>query len=447
MNRTLLLSFGTLCALTACQVYEPKPLVPVDVLALLEGERRAEEPSSINLATATQHLLQRNLKIRAALAEYEVLQAKVEIPTPLPNPTILAGPSLLSGPGVSSATRLGIDSSLGWAIPLSGRLGLRDDVSEMEAESALVHAVGTQREEWLSVRHDFASLALTEQRLAAQRALVESAAKAVDVQKTMLRAQATAIDVRFVELEHANAEAAVFTALESRADLLGRLAQRCGVPQLSFAALSRQVLPGLPVGPPAVDVLTDLLLEAPEFLRLRSEYLVSERQLRLEIARQYPDLVLAGGYEREGSVDKFSLGIGIELPLFDRNQQAIAQARATREGIRSRYTASLRERIAAITAARNRLLLRIERLAHMQKRVVPLTAELQDLGVRMVAAGGLDTMRLLVIIRTQRAARLDEIAAEINVFESWAELEGLCGAPLLAFPGELSLAKAVEVKR
>ena len=52
--------------------------------------------------------------------------------------------------------------------------------------------------------------------------------------------------------------------------------------------------------------------------------------LRLEIARQYPDLHLNPGYEFDQADSKWALGLSIELPLLNQNQGPIAEAEARR---------------------------------------------------------------------------------------------------------------------
>ena len=65
-----------------------------------------------------------------------------------------------------------------------------------------------------------------------------------------------------------------------------------------------------------------------------ADYVAAQDDLRLEIARQYPDLHLGPGYAyNAGSAgdNEWSLGLTLELPILDQNQGPIAEAKARRE--------------------------------------------------------------------------------------------------------------------
>ena len=57
-----------------------------------------------------------------------------------------------------------------------------------------------------------------------------------------------------------------------------------------------------------------------------AEYQASQSALQLEIARQYPDVQLGPGYEFDQGDNKWMLGLGVTLPVFNQNQGAIAAA-------------------------------------------------------------------------------------------------------------------------
>ena len=62
-----------------------------------------------------------------------------------------------------------------------------------------------------------------------------------------------------------------------------------------------------------------------------ARYAGAEARLQLEIAKQYPDVDLGPGYTYEERNSYFTFGFAAVIPLFDRNQGPIAEARAARE--------------------------------------------------------------------------------------------------------------------
>ncbi|MCE9520688.1 MAG: TolC family protein, partial [Verrucomicrobia bacterium] len=53
--------------------------------------------------------------------------------------------------------------------------------------------------------------------------------------------------------------------------------------------------------------------------------------LRWEIAKQFPDLHLNPGYALDAGENKWTLGIGLNLPILNQNQGAIGEAEAKRK--------------------------------------------------------------------------------------------------------------------
>jgi outer membrane protein, heavy metal efflux system len=74
----------------------------------------------------------------------------------------------------------------------------------------------------------------------------------------------------------------------------------------------------------------DLLLEL-------AAYAAAESALQGEIARQYPDLTFGPAYELDQGEGKWSLALGVALPVFHQNQGPIAAASARREIAAARF--------------------------------------------------------------------------------------------------------------
>lgn len=144
-------------------------------------------------------------------------------------------------------------------------------------------------------------------------------------------------------------------------------------------------------------------------------YAAAENKLHQAVLRQYPQLQLSPGYYWDHGVAKFPFDVGFTLPLFNRSQGEIAEARAAREVAAQRMLAVQAEIIGAIAAAE-----RSERVA-------------QD---SVDAAGrGLDAARR----QRQNAAlslRLGGIAANENL-----------AAEILALRGELDVVQMLAQRQ
>jgi outer membrane protein, heavy metal efflux system len=83
-------------------------------------------------------------------------------------------------------------------------------------------------------------------------------------------------------------------------------------------------------GMSADSVAARALHRRPEIGRALAEYAVTEADLRLEVARQYPDLDLGPGFIWDQGVHRWTLGLALPNLLGFRNRAAIDQADAAR---------------------------------------------------------------------------------------------------------------------
>src|SRR5258708_38613227 len=81
------------------------------------------------------------------------------------------------------------------------------------------------------------------------------------------------------------------------------------------------------------------LLNRIDLRRQLAQYAAADEALKLEIAKQYPDINLAGGYSWEGRGKILELGPSAVLRVFNRNQGPIAEAEARRREIAAQFLA------------------------------------------------------------------------------------------------------------
>ncbi len=94
------------------------------------------------------------------------------------------------------------------------------------------------------------------------------------------------------------------------------------------------------------------LLNRMDIQSLLAQYQAAEAELKLQIARQYPDIQLGPGYSFNQGANDFTLGFTMALPVFNQNQGAIAAANAHRLIIAAEL---MRKQTAVITRIRSAL--------------------------------------------------------------------------------------------
>lgn len=159
-----------------------------------------------------------------------------------------------------------------------------------------------------------------------------------------LTAQMEAGDVSPFELTQARlmlnrARLSLEDARRAAATAEASLASAVGVPQstITSAKMDFSAFRQLPSAGSA-STRRRALTSRADLLALLADYAAAEAGLRLEIARQYPDVRLNPGYDYNSGQNRWQLGLNVELP-FNRNRGPIAQAEARRVTAEKRFLA------------------------------------------------------------------------------------------------------------
>ncbi len=95
----------------------------------------------------------------------------------------------------------------------------------------------------------------------------------------------------------------------------------------------------IPTAVPTVAAQRQALLHRADILGGLAEYAAAQSALQLAIAKQYPDVHFSPGWQMDQTDNKWSLGLGFDLPLFNRNQGGIAEAEANRSAAAAKFNA------------------------------------------------------------------------------------------------------------
>jgi cobalt-zinc-cadmium efflux system outer membrane protein len=152
----------------------------------------------------------------------------------------------------------------------------------------------------------------------------------------LLRAQSAAADAA---LQLRTAQAHVATAL--------------GMPAHALEGLT---LPAVPV-PPALApadfaVARRVALQArPDILAALAKYRSADAALGLELRRRMPDVHLGPSYQYDQGLNKWSLGLTFELPVFNHNEGPIAEAKSRRDEAAAQFMVVQNQIVGAIDSA------------------------------------------------------------------------------------------------
>lgn len=362
------------CALTAfagCAMrrYRPAPVLPAPMAASLEsrsltdpglrefirnlGSARTSWPlAEWSLADLTLAAFYYNPALAIARKRLSEAEAAIVTASARPNPSVranLGGETAPESPWIAG---------LGFSLPIETAGKRRHRITEAErltdvARWTLASAAWNVRAQLRSALVDYLAakrnlgLLQEEERLRAEQEELLEQRFAVgmiprpEVDMARIQHTQTLLSVRAAESRAAQTEAALAAAI--------------GVPRSALKDV-KILWPGFEQPPSAsslnpATIQEDAVLNRLEVRQALAEYSASEAALQVEIAKQYPDFDLGPDYAFEEGAHLFSLALGLNLPIFNRNQGPIAEAEARRERTAAQFLAVQAAGIAQSEAA------------------------------------------------------------------------------------------------
>lgn len=221
-----------------------------------------------------------------------------------------------------------------------------------------------------------------------------------------------------IELTQANAE--LVNARRRLSALWGNPS-----PQFNQAEGELEILPNLP----ALSDLNALLEQSPQVLRAQKETFRRDAMLRSEEAKKYPDLILRGGVQRNESINDTVnvVGLAIALPIFDRNQGNIQEARVRVDKARDEQFETDVRLHRDIAQVHERLSAAIQEVNYIRNDILPGAQSALDATTKGFERGKFDFLDVLDAQRTLFGARGQYIRALGDVQRAVAEVEAILG--------------------
>jgi cobalt-zinc-cadmium efflux system outer membrane protein len=346
--------------LAGCSDFVPKPLTPSQTLSEIEARtltnaalRAFIQTNAPALATtwppATWGLRRLSLAafyyqqdMEVARAKLAAAEAAVHTAGARPNPTFSFAPTY-SEPPLEFFTPWTLGFTLDVPIETAGKRGYRIAQARHLANAARLRLADVAWQVRSRVRGSLLELRAAElneeflsQQAAAQKQMVEivedrlqaGESSLTDLQLARVAAAQSALQLRDAQKQHEQARVHLVEALGVPVNALTNIA-------LSFAAFDE-----LPIQTNSAVLRREALLNRPDILGALSDYDASQAALRLEIARQYPDITLSPGYTWNQGVNNWSPpGVSLLLPVLNQNQGPIAEAEARRREAAANFTA------------------------------------------------------------------------------------------------------------
>lgn len=446
--------------IAGCAHFQPRPLSPESAAAAFEARSLAD--SGLRTFMAENHVRAPspggawNLKAltlaafyyQPALAEArgQLLAAQAVRITAgqRPNPSISLTPAHDAVPGTPSPWIVPL--ALDWPIETAGKRGYRMAQARALASAARWNLIGTVWEVRSRVRTALLNLY-------AARRLVSLLGRQVSAERKvarLLEGQFAAGSVSSYIVEQARValsttilaqQAASGQARQARVQLAGAL----GVPPRALRGVrfSFQPFNEFPLRLTQPQVRRQALLSRADVLAALADYAASQSALQLQIALQYPDIDLGPGYAWNSQLaddSSWSLGLGLTLPILNRNQGPIAQARAQRHLAAARFlnvqaTAvdEIDSALAAYASARRRVATATSLISGLKKQLASIQAQAR--------AGELQPLDVANAEVAFDVGAQNQLQAQLEAQQSLGLLEQAVQSPLTLAPATLEAAQ------
>lgn len=256
-------------------------------------------------------------------------------------------------------------------------------------------------------------------------------------QKRMQVGESSNLELSKANLLLQDATASLESAQRNQPVLNSKLASTLG---LTPAALSRmqiadlvnaETIQALVTNHPSEEIQSRAIFNRLDLRIALERYAVAEAKVKLEIAKQYPDLVFKPGYAYDFGERIWSLGLSGLMTILTKNKSAIAEAKQLREVEVAQFEALQANVIAEVNTADAKLA-QAKQMLNNQKGLLSqqqLSTKRMDSKLR---AGEIDRLEMSY-------AQLEEVIAERNfaranyqIVTQINELESAIQAPLTA---------------
>lgn len=250
-------------------------------------------------------------------------------------------------------------------------------------------------------------------------------------QKRIDVGESSSIELSKAKLQLQTLSTTLQTRQRNQLVLLSRLANQLGLPlnqveQMQIA--NRQHTDTF--SSISADLQTAALLNRLDLRIALERYAVAEAKLKLEIAKQYPDIIISPSYAYDFGDKIWSLGLSSLMTILTKNKLAIAEATQLREVEAAQFEALQTSVMSEVNIANAKLAQANQQLENQIKLYEQQKANTARME-RRLQAGEIDRLELTY-------AKLEEVLSEQNVStarfqlaSSITELENAMQAPLI----------------
>jgi outer membrane protein TolC len=434
-NRFILCMFLLLvCAMRAVAQGSPRADEALGSAPLFEG------PSSLESLVA--HALANNPRIQAARYHARALAARVPQARSLPDPQLGATVFLEEIQTAAGPQQAAL--SLSQKFPWFGKRAFQSQAAYHDATAAYARATAAELEVIEQVKRAYLDLAFFQAAIAETRRLRPRLEDVIAIARTRYETSAAGAGLDSVlqaQVELAKLKTRLVELEEAAAGARARLAAAAHLP-----AGTRVEATGKPAHPDLahqVEVLVGLAeANQPELEARRREVARDRAAIRVAERQYWPDVNLGVNWYEMGSSglspvangrDAFSLGVGVNLPIYrGRLDAAVREARARTAADNRRYAAERDRLQGEVGAFYARFREHDRALAIISTEILPAAEQTLELAIESYRTSQAGYQQLIDVYRTLLDHRIEQHRRAAARAQAVASLERAVGCSITA---------------
>jgi cobalt-zinc-cadmium efflux system outer membrane protein len=401
----------TLIVITVCSV-QAQEKTPASLeqsnVAKLQSQPQSQTPlpkRSITLAEAVEIFLRQNLQLVAGRYDIETADAEKLTARLRPNPQLTFGlsdvPVNLRGPVVKEGT---YSYGISHTIELGGKRSKRIDVADANSDVARGQFQMTVWQLTNDLKRKFYTVVLNQSLLNLAKDNQATFEEIVKHTTELVNAgEISGLDLERVEVEKlkfdtdlANSERDYEVALRDLRFVLGG----------DYRTMDIEVSGTIDYEPyqfSFTELRDKALAERPDLKAAQLTERAADANIRLQNAQRIPDLTVGGGIDQAPSgTSTYTAGVGIALPLSDRNQGERAKALIAKKQAENQTQLITNQVLSDVDKAIVAFEMQRRRVDLYRSGVVTKVNDIQRLTEVALRAGESSTLELLDAIRTRR---------------------------------------------
>ncbi len=425
MKKTIILPILLMCACTGRSTFET-PFFDYGDLTdkkTVTGPKSAvqEQPiQELTLEKAFRLCEQFHPNLEAARAKIEAAEGRMLQAGLFLNPELVARIESLPGHSNNPSQDL---IGLTQRIPIGGRISWAQRVAELELGQLVKEFDAKRLEVRFKVHGAFATALYLTRSVQILKDALQNAESGVKIAKARVDAGEALPD----ELARAELEQIKIRLELKREESMQNLAIEAIKVSIGNTALKIEAIKGdleATIDIPALEVLVMKMAESSILASAELDIKIQRARLELAKSETIPDVNLDLVYRRYDFIrqNTFDLGVGIALPLFDRSQGKLKEARSDIDKAEAQLAAKKNELYQHICETHAKLTRALESAKLINESILPKSKNILKSTEVRYKAGDISFMETLVIRRDHISYQLQYLEALRDVMQEWAEL-------------------------